>query len=226
MPTRMTVVDLSHLIEEGMTTYPGLPGPELSDHMSRVDSRSQYPAGTEFHIGRISMVANTGTYLDTAFHRYPDGPDLAATSLDALVDVPGVFLDLADLGRRDVRAVDLEGLDVAGHALLVRTGWDRHWRTDTYADRAHPFLASDAVDWLVAQEVALVGIDSVNIDDMADRTRPAHTGLLAAGIPILEHLTALDRLPARGFRVHAAPPPVRGMGSFPVRVYAVLDPRP
>ncbi|MFF3115210.1 cyclase family protein [Kitasatospora sp. NPDC057904] len=221
-PSRRTVVDLSHPIEAGMTTYPGLPGPVISDHMSRADSRPRYTPGTEFQIGRIEMVANTGTYLDTPFHRYPDGADLSGLDLALLADVPGVLVDATGTGRA-VGPELLEQHEVAGRAVLVRTGWDRHWGTEKYGDPEHPFLTVDAVHRLIAEGAALVGIDSVNIDDMADLDRPAHTGLLGAGIPIVEHLGGLDRLPASGFRLHAAPPPVIGMGSFPIRAYAVLD---
>jgi kynurenine formamidase len=217
-----TVIDLTHPIEHGMTTYPGLPGPVLADHMSREDSRPRYVPGTEFQIGRIEMVANTGTYLDTPFHRYPDGTDLSGLDLARLAGVEGVVVDATAAGR-GVGPETLEPYKVADRAVLVRTGWDRHWRTPGYGDPAHPYLTAQAVDWLIRQGAAVVGIDSVNIDDMADLVRPAHTGLLGAGIPIVEHLRGLDRLPADGFRFHAVPPPVVGMGSFPVRAYAVVD---
>ncbi|MEC3993086.1 cyclase family protein [Actinacidiphila sp. DG2A-62] len=215
-----TIIDLSHPIEHGMITYPGLPGPEISDHMSRDESRPRYAPGTEFQIGRIAMVANTGTYLDAPFHRHHDGPDLSGLDLSRLVDVEGVVVDATGPDRAIGPEV-LSAHQVAGRAVLVRTGWDRHWATDKYGDPGHPFLTAGAVQWLVAQGAAVVGIDSVNIDDMADLARPAHTGLLAAGIAIVEHLTALERLPQTGFRFHVAPPPVVGMGSFPVRAYAV-----
>lgn len=216
-----TVVDLSHVVEDRMTTYPGLPGPVLADHLTREQSREQYPAGTEFHIGSITMVANTGTYLDTPFHRFEEGTDLARTDLARLAHLPGVLVESS--GGPEVRVEDFDGLDVAGKAVLVRTGWSVHWRTDHYGHATHPYLGQRAVDWLVSQRPALVGIDSVNIDCMADRTRPAHTGLLRAGIPIVEHLHNLHRLAAVDFHFHAAPVPVAGMGSFPVRAYAVLS---
>ncbi|MBT2209287.1 cyclase family protein [Actinomadura sp. NEAU-AAG7] len=216
------VIDLSHPIEDGMATYPGLPGPSISDHMSRRESRERYPPGTEFQIGTITMVANTGTYVDTPFHRYPGGSDLARFDLARLADVDGVVVDTTGAGGPGIGADAFAGLEVADRAVLVRTGWDRHWRTDGYGAAEHPFLAADAVAWLVERNPAVVGIDSVNIDDMGDMTRPAHTRLLAAGIPILEHLCGLHELPPRGFRLHAAPAPVAGMGSFPVRAYAVL----
>lgn len=217
---RRSVIDLTHPVEHGMTTYPGLPGPVIGDHMSRADSRPRYTPGTEFQIGRIEMVANTGTYVDTPFHRYPDGPDLAGLDLTSLVDVPGLLVDATGAGRA-VGPELLAGLPLAGRAVLVRTGWDRHWGTEKYGDPEAPFLTADAVRLLVAEGATVVGIDSVNIDDMADLDRPAHTGLLAARIPVVEHLCGLGQLPAEGFRFHAAPPPVVGMGSFPVRAYAV-----
>jgi kynurenine formamidase len=216
-----TVLDLSHAIEHGMTTYPGLPGPELADHMSRAESRGRYPAGTEFQIGRISLVANTGTYVDTPFHRFPDGADLATIDLARLVDVPGVVVDATATGRA-IGPSAFAGTDLAGRAVLVRTGWDRHWRTAEYGAPEHPFLTAEAVAYLVANRPAVVGIDSVNIDDMADMSRPAHTGLLGAQIPILEHLCNLAGLPVTGFRLHAAPAPVSGMGSFPIRAYVIV----
>ncbi|WP_025616733.1 cyclase family protein [Salinispora cortesiana] len=215
------VVELSHVIEHQMTTYPGLPGPEVSDHLSRGASRQTYPSGTEFQIGRISLVANTGTYLDAPFHRYPEGADLSALDLSRLAHLPGVLVDATGRGRA-IGPDAFAGHAVTDHAVLVRTGWDRHWRTAHYGAPEHPFLTIEAVAWLVAQRAALVGIDSVNIDDMVDLRRPAHTGLLGAGIPIVEHLRGLDQLPDSGFRFHAAPAPVRGMGSFPIRAYAVV----
>ncbi|GAA4690070.1 cyclase family protein [Phytohabitans rumicis] len=216
------LVELSHVVRHGMTTYPGLPGPYIEDHLSRTASRERYAPGTEFQIGRITLVANTGTYLDTPFHRYAGGDDLARVSLSRLVDVPGVLVDAVDADPPGISAKWFADLDVTGRAVLVRTGWDRHWDTPAYGAAGHPFLRADAVDWLVARQPAVVGIDSVNIDDMADLTRPAHTGLLAAGIPILEHMCGLDRLPPAGFRLHAAPVAVAGMGTFPVRAYALV----
>jgi kynurenine formamidase len=168
-------------------------------------------------------VANTGTYLDVPFHRFDGGADLSQVPLSRLVDVPGVLVDAGGEDEPGVSAKWFGDLDVTGRAVLVRTGWDRHWGTPAYGRAGHPFLTADAVDWLVAREPAVVGIDSVNIDDMTDLTRPAHTGLLAAGIPILEHMCGLDRLPAKGFRLHAAPVAVAGMGTFPVRAYALVD---
>ena len=215
------LVELSHDIYHGMVTYPGLPGPEITDHLSRAASRGTYAEGTEFHIGRISMVANTGTYLDTPSHRYADGDDLAGVPLARLADLPGLRVDLSGAVIA-IGADALEPYEVGGKAVLVRTGWDRHWGTPAYGAGGHPHLTRDAATLLAERGAALVGIDSVNIDDITDGTRPAHTILLGAGIPIVEHLTGLDRLPADGFRFHAAPPRVAGMGTFPVRAYAVV----
>ncbi|MCA1825950.1 MAG: cyclase family protein [Myxococcales bacterium] len=210
------LIELSHVVEHGMITYPGLPGPEISDHLSREASRARYAPGTEFHIGRISMIANTGTYLDTPSHRFVDGPDLSGIPLTSLVDLDGIAIDA------EGRAIGRSDHDVRGRAVLFRSGWDRYWRTDKYGTGA-PFLTREAASWLAEAGAALVGIDSVNIDDTADGTRPAHTILLEAGIPIVEHLRGLEQLPRSGFRFHAAPPLVRGMGTFPVRAYAILS---
>jgi kynurenine formamidase len=218
--TQPDLVDLTHPVEHGMVTYPGLPGPDIGDHLSYEESHGRYAEGTEFQIGRISMVSNTGTYLDAPAHRHRHGDDLAALPLDRVAALPGLVVDATGAVAVD-RAV-LEPYAVAGHAVLVRTGWDRHWRTEAYGGPGAPYLTSDAAEWLVEQGTTLVGIDSVNIDSTADGTRPVHTLLLAAGIPVLEHLTHLEKLPPRGFRLHAAPVPVRGMGTFPVRAYAVV----
>ncbi|PMR59262.1 cyclase [Verrucosispora sp. ts21] len=218
------LVDLSHVIQHGMTTYPGLPGPYIEDHLSREESRARYAPGTEFQIGRVTLVANTGTYLDAPFHRFADGDDLSQVPLSRLVDVPGVLVDVSASSTPAIGADVFDGLAVSGRAVLIRTGWDRHWGTADYGAAGHPFLTAEAVSWLVSQAPAVVGIDSVNIDDMADLHRPAHTGLLAAGIPIVEHLCRLDGLPAAGFRFHAAPVAVAGMGTFPIRAYGLIDP--
>jgi len=215
------LVDLSHAIHDGMITYPGLPGPEITDHLTRDAAERAYGDGVRFHIGRISMVANTGTYVDSPFHRFDGGADLAELPLDRVADREGVLVR-ADPARRAIDVADLAGHDVAGRAVLVHTGWDRHFGTPAYLTGA-PFLTALATAWLVEHGAAIVGIDSVNIDDVNDRSRPAHTGLLRAGVPIVEHLCHLERLPARGFRFYAVPPKVAGFGTFPVRAYAVVD---
>ncbi|MBB5933946.1 cyclase family protein [Streptomyces zagrosensis] len=216
-----SVIELSHTVRHGMITYPGLPGPEISDHISREASRNSYAPGTEFVFGRISMVSNTGTYLDSPFHRFPDGPDLAGLPLGKLTDLDGVVVRVLGSERRSVERELLLPHDVAGRAVLIHTGWSRHWGTEQYAN-GYPYLTADAAEWLVEQGAALVGIDSLNIDDADDGTRPTHTALLAAGIPIVEHLRGLEHLPPNGFRFHAAPPAIEGMGTFPVRAYAVV----
>jgi len=215
------IVDLSHVIDHGMTTYPGLPGPHICDFWTREGSAENYDDGSSFQIGRIDMVANTGTYLDSPFHRYADGIDLADLPLASLADLPGIVIRRPWENELATDVSHLGGFDVRGKAVLVHTGWDRHWRTDRYGD-GHPFLTGNAADWLVANGVALVGIDSNNIDDTRARARPVHTKLLAANIPICEHMTGLGSLPDQGFRFSAVPPKVRGMGTFPVRAYAVL----
>lgn len=218
----MRLVDLSQVIEHGMITYPGLPGPEISEHLSFDASAGVYEAGTEFAIGRITMVANTGTYLDTPAHRYRDGHDLAGLELSRCAHLPTVVIDATG----PIGAEQVAGTDVAGRAVLLRTGWSRHWGTAAYGDPVHPHLTGEGAHALAEGGAALVGIDSVNIDDISDDAggeRPAHTLLLGAGIPIVEHLCGLDALPVRGFRFHAAPPLVSGMGTFPVRAYAVVE---
>jgi kynurenine formamidase len=212
-----TLVDLSHPIRDGMVTYPGLPGPTIGTHLSREASRERYEAGTEFHIGTIAMVANTGTYLDSPFHRYADGADLAGLPASVCTDVEGVVVRVSD--RRAIGPDVLADIDTWHRTVLFHTGWDRHFETPAYAVDA-PFLTADAARRLADGGATLVGIDSVNVDDISGNRRPAHSILLAAGIPLLEHLTGLDRLPDRGFVVTALAPMVEGLGTFPVRVVA------
>ena len=217
-PQASRLVDLSHLIESGMTTYKGLPAPHICDYWTRADSAAHYDDGSSFQIGRIDMIANTGTYLDTPFHRFADGADLGGIALARLAALPGVKV------RAQAMAADeglFEGLDVAGKAVLVETGWDRHWRTDAYFED-HPFLTEAAARLLARRGAALVGIDSHNIDDTRGRSRPVHTVLLGAGILICEHMTNLAALPESGFAFTAVPPKVAGMGTFPVRAFAAL----
>ena len=216
----MTFVDLSHTIEHGMTTYPGLPGPLICDFLSREASRGRYAPGVEFHIGKIEMVANTGTYLDSPFHRYADGKDLAALPLSSLAGLQAIVVRAPAAGH----AIDQDafrGRNVRGKAVLVRTGWDVHWGTPAYL-AGNPHLTAGAAAYLVAEGAALVGIDSLNIDDIEDLARPVHSTLLAADIPIVEHLCHLGRLPDAGFRFSAVPPKVAGFGTFPVRAFATL----
>jgi kynurenine formamidase len=215
------LVELSHPITAGMTTYPGLPGPEITPFLTREASRDRYAPGTEFAIDRICMIGNTGTYLDTPYHRFADGADLADMPLPALADLPAVVVRLADAGRRAVDVGALAALDVEGHAVLLHTDWDRHWGSEQYGQDA-PYLTRAGAQWLIEHGARLVGIDSVNVDDAADGTRPAHSLLLAAGIPIVEHLTGLGQVPVTGARFTATPPRLRAFGTFPVRAFAAI----
>lgn len=216
------LVDLSHTIESGMITYRGLPAPLICDHISRERSRDFYSPGTEFQIDRIEMVGNTGTYIDTPFHRYADGADLADLQLSEIVDLPGVVVRVTGLDRRAIEWTHFASADVLGRAVLVNTGWDRHWRTDQYFEE-HPFLTEDAAIYLRDHGAALVGIDSLNIDDISGGVRPVHSVLLGARVPIVEHLTRLEDLPVDGFRFAAPPPKIRATGTFPVRAHAVVE---
>jgi arylformamidase len=221
MNTSFELIDLSHTVEAGMITYKGLPAPVISDHLSREESRKHYSAGTEFHIGRIEMVANTGTYLDSPFHRYPDGKDLSQLELKSIAHVDAILV-ACDTGERAIDKGRFEGLEVQGKAVLIRTGWDVYWRTDKYWSGRHPFLTSDAANDLAERGAALVGIDSYNIDSTDDRSRPAHSVLLAHNIPIVEHLCDLDKLPRSSFKFFAVPVKVREFGTFPVRAFALV----
>lgn len=215
------LIDLSHEVENGMITYKGLPAPIICDFLSREDSRKNYTEGTQFQIGKIEMVANTGTYVDSPFHRFADGMDLAELPLESLADLEGLVVHIQEHGR-PIPAGAFDGVDLSGKALLIHTGWSRHWRTDQYFED-HPFLPREAAQYLADASVAFVGIDTYNIDDTADGTRPAHTILLGNRIPICEHMCGLESLPESGFRFHAAPVKVKAFGTFPVRAYAVLD---
>ncbi len=215
------LIDLSHVIEDGMTTFAGLPGPHICDYWTRAASAEKYDDGSSFQIGRIDMVANTGTYVDSPFHRYVEGKDLSELRLESLADLDGLVVRQQYEQGLAIDVAAFDGLDVRGKAVLVHTGWDRHWRTQTYYTN-HPFLTAAAAKWLVAGGAAFIGIDSHNIDDTSARARPVHTILLGAEIPIGEHLTNLGQLPATGFRFSAVPPKVRGMGTFPVRAYALV----
>ncbi|MDB4883109.1 MAG: cyclase [Gemmatimonadetes bacterium] len=219
---RVTLVDLSHRIEHGMVTLKGFPAPLICDYLSREQSRAHYAPGTEFNIARIDMIANTGTYLDTPFHRYADGDDLASLRLEQVADLPGVVVRVTDIGTRAIDWPVFAPVEVRGRAVLVETDWDAHWGTERYLD-GHPFLTRKAAEHLRDAGAALVGIDSLNIDDTNDGTRPVHTILLGAGIPIVEHLTGLSALPVDGFRFSAVPPKVVGMGTFPVRAHAIVE---
>ncbi len=221
-PRRARLIDVSHEIAAGLVTYRGLPAPVICDYLTRAASRTLYAAGTEFHIGRIEMVANTGTYLDAPFHRYADGQDVAQLDLAAIANIDAVVISIARARGRAIAAEVFAPHEVRDKAVLVHTGWDEHWQTEQYFSE-HPFLTRVAAAYLVAAGARLVGIDSLNIDDTADLTRPAHTLLLGAGIPVVEHLCNLAALPARGCKFFAVPVKVKGMGTFPVRAFGLVE---
>ncbi len=219
------IVDLSHTVADGTVTYRGLPAPVITDHLTREASRDVYEPGTEFQIGRIEMVSNTGTYIDTPFHRFDGGYDLAGLDASRAADLPGTVVRVTGAAGRAIGWEHFAAVPVMGRAVLVETGWSRHWGTEGYFD-GHPHLTADAAAYLRDHGAALVGIDSLNIDDTSTGARPVHTTLLEAGIPVVEHLAGLDALPAEGFRFTALPPKVAGMGTFPVRAFAVLGTAP
>ncbi len=215
------LIDLSHTVEHGMITYKGLPGPIIGDFLSREASQAHYAEGTTFHIGQIDMVANTGTYIDAPFHRYAEGKDVSALALESIAAVEGVVCR-ADATPRAIGPELFAGVEVQGKAVLVHTGWAQHWGTAHYFD-GHPFLTAAAAAWLQASGAALVGIDSLNIDDTVGGERPVHSILLGAEIPIVEHLCHLEELPQAAFTFHAVPVKVKHFGTFPVRAYAVVE---
>lgn len=212
------LIDLAHTIEHGMTTYPGLPGPIICDYLSREESRKRFAAGVEFQIGKVEMVANTGTYLDSPFHRYADGKDLSGLPLEWIAGLEAVIVRVPPGAPRAIGWSAFRGLRLQERAVLVHTGWDRHWRTEAYGG-PNPFLTGEACDGLREAGVRLVGIDSVNIDDLENWARPAHSILLGGEIPIVEHLCNLAAVPDDGGRFSAVPPKVAGFGTFPVRAF-------
>ena len=213
-------VDVSHTVEHGMITYRGLPAPLISDFLSREESRQRYAEGTEFQIGRIEMVANTGTYLDSPFHRFMDGKDLSQLPLSSIANLDGIVIRAG--GCKEIDASFFSEADVRGKAVLVHTGWDVHWGTDRYFE-GHPFLKADAARFLIDSGARLVGIDSLNIDDTVDASRPVHSILLRSDVPIVEHLCQLGSLPDRGFKFFAVPVKVKGFGTFPVRAFGIVE---
>lgn len=221
MPREYQLIDVSHTVEHGMITYQGLPAPAISDHLTREASQQVYAAGTTFQIGKIEMVANTGTYLDSPFHRYADGTDLADLDLYALANLDGLIVRCRGAASRAVSIDALDGVDLHAKAVLFDTGWDRHWRRTEYSGGTHPYVTKEVAEFLVESGVALVGIDSYNIDDTQALDRPAHSVLLKGGVPIVEHMCGLEHLPHSGFKFFAVPVKVKGMGTFPVRAFGV-----
>lgn len=214
------LIDVSHSVENGMITYKGLPAPVISDYLSREESRTRYAPGTEFNIGKIEMVANTGTYLDSPFHRYARGKDLAGLDLYTLANLDGIVVRC--LEQTEITEEVFDGVDVNDKAVLVHTGWDQHWRTDEYANGNHPYLTETAAACLAKNGATLVGIDSFNIDATKGGNRPAHSVLLGHDIPIVEHLCGLGELPDHGFKFFAVPVKVRQFGTFPVRAFGIV----
>ncbi len=215
------LIDLSHTVEHGMITYKGLPAPVICDYLSREASKAHYSKGTTFHIGKIEMVANTGTYIDSPFHRYENGKDLSELALESIADLEGVIFRAAPDQKRIGPELFSDAV-VKDKAVLIHTGWDRYWNTDQYFEN-NPHLTEQAANWLKASGAVLVGIDSLNIDDASGRARPVHSTLLGADIPIVEHLCHLEDLPDGPFKFHAVPVKVKGFGTFPVRAYAVVE---
>ncbi|WP_353718626.1 cyclase family protein [Dyadobacter sp. 676] len=217
LPERL--VDLSHTIFDGLVTYKGLPAPAICDFLSREESRGRYEEGTEFQIGKIEMVSNTGTYIDCPFHRYGHGKDLSEVELDAFANLEAVTVDAT--GVSEIGTGFFRNLEIRGKAVIVRTGWSKNWNTEAYFEN-HPFLTAQAAEYLRDCGVKLVGIDSHNIDDTRGNSRPVHTILLGAEILIVEHLCNLEKLPASGYLFSAVPPGFKGVGTFPVRAFATL----
>lgn len=215
------LIDLSHTIENGLVTYKGLPAPVICDYLSREDSRALYEPGTEFQIGKIEMVSNTGTYVDCPFHRYENGKDLAEMPLERFAELDGIVIHVPHTGAMAITADHLRDQEIRGRAVLIHTGWAKHWNTPQYYE-GHPFLTEDAAVWLRDCNVKLVGIDSHNIDDTRGKSRPVHSTLLGAEILIVEHLCHLELLPDSGFVFSAVPPKFKGVGTFPVRAMARL----
>lgn len=214
------LIDLSHAVEDGMVTYKGIPAPIICDFLTREASKAYYAEGTTFHMGKIEMAANTGTYIDSPFHRFADGKDLSELSLDSIADLDCVVFR-TPAKQKSIGPDLFEGADVSGKAVLIHTGWAQHWRSDQYFED-HPYLTAEAAEWLKNAGATLVGIDSYNIDSTATGERPAHTILLGHDIPIVEHMCNLESLPDSGFRFNAVPVKIKKFGTFPVRAFAVV----
>ena len=219
--TRSTLIDVSHTVEHGMITYKDFPGPVICDWLSREASRAKYSHGTEFQIGRIELIGNTGTYVDSPFHRYANGKDLSELPLESVADIDCVVVRIDATHNGVIDTVPLSERDVAGRAVLFHTGWDRHWRTDAYFD-GHPHLTERAAEWLAKAGARFVGIDSFNIDSISTGERPVHSVLLGHEIPIVEHMRGLGAVPDEGGRFSAVPVKVKGFGTFPVRAFVAV----
>lgn len=217
-----SLIDLSHTIEDGLITYKGLPAPHICDYLSREQSKNNYDGDTSFQIGKIEMVTNTGTYIDCAFHRFADGNDTAQTALKSFAELDAVMIHIPFTETLKITEDHLKNREIRNRAVLIQTGWDKHWNTELYY-QDHPYLTEQAAMYLRDCNVKLVGIDSHNIDDTAGRTRPVHTLLLSAGILIVEHLCNLNKLPDHNFKFTAVPPKFKGVGTFPVRAFASIE---
>ena len=213
------VIDLSHTIESGLVTYKGLPAPVICDFLSRKESRHIYEEGTEFQIGKIEMVANTGTYIDCPFHRFEQGEDLSQVPLESFIDLKAIVIRVPHSETREVTKQHVAAYDVSHRAVLIHTGWDEYWNTERYYEHS-PYLTQEAAEYLRDNHAKLVGIDSLNIDNTMGKSRPVHTILLGANILIVEHLCNLQHVPSEKFTFTAIPPKFKGVGSFPVRAFA------
>ena len=222
MNTKRKHIDLSHTIDNGIITYKGLPAPIICDYLSREESRKFYEEGTEFQIGKIEMVSNTGTYVDCPFHRFENGKDLSEVELSRFVDLDAIVIRIPHTKTIEITPEHLKGYSIENKAVLIHTGWDTKWNTEAYFEN-NPFLTKKAAEYLRDSKAILVGIDSHNIDDTRGKSRPSHTVLLGAEILIVEHLCNLQQLPNTGFTFNAAPPKFKGVGTFPVRAYATLQ---
>jgi len=213
------LIDLSHIIEDGLITYKGLPAPIICDYLSREKSKDFYEEGTTFQIGKIEMVSNTGTYIDCPFHRFEHGKDLSEVGLEKFADIEGIVINTSYKAALAITVERLSGHNVKDRAVLIHTGWAEHWNTEAYYN-GHPYLTAEAAEYLLNSGAKLVGIDSHNIDNTEGKTRPVHTTLLGAEILIVEHMCNLEALPAAGFKFSAVPPKFKGVGTFPVRAFA------
>lgn len=217
-----TLIDLSHTIEHGLITYKGLPAPIICDYLSREKSKQVYAEGTEFQIGKIEMVSNTGTYIDCPFHRFEHGKDLSQVGLESFTDLDGIVITVPFSETLEITPEHFKGYEIRDRAVLIQTGWDQYWNTETYFEN-HPYLTEEAASFLRVGGAKLVGIDSHNIDSTSRKTRPVHTILLGAEILIVEHLCNLNSLPIEGFTFSAIPPKFKGVGTFPVRAMAKMN---